>query len=219
VAAAGDLVRRARHSLLDFDGPVCAVFGALPDHEVADRLRAVLADRCQPVTGAAATAHDPFEVLAYATELDTPTTQAVEKAFRAAEVEAVRAAPQTPGLPAVLDHLTSRGLVVTIVSNNSAAVKTYLHTTGFDRYIGSISARTTEDVRRLKPHPHLLHRAITLHGTYPGECLMIGDSITDIHAAGTPVVAYANKPGKHPRLATHHPDALIDRLTDLFPHR
>lgn len=218
---AAELARQARHILLDFDGPVCAVFGHLPDHVVADRLRAILADHDQPVRGTAETAHDPFEVLTYATELDTSTAKAVEEAFRTAEVEAVHTAPQTPDLPTVLDYLASDGRVVTIVSNNSTdAVQTYLQATGLDRYISSISARTVDDARRLKPQPHLLRQAMTLHGTNPGECLMIGDSTTDIHAAraaGTPVVAYANKPGKRERLAPHQPNAIIDHMADLLP--
>jgi phosphoglycolate phosphatase-like HAD superfamily hydrolase len=48
---------------------------------------------------------------------------------------------------------------------------------------------------------------------------MIGDSVTDIQAAkaaGTKVIAYANKPGKRERFAAHQPDALIDSMTVLF---
>ncbi len=169
------------------------------------------------------TAHDPFEVLAYAIRIDDSTARAVEDAFRVGEVEAVDKAPQTPDLPAVLDYLASDGRVVTIVSNNSTdAVETYLRTTGLGRYISSVSARTVDDAGRLKPQPHLLQQAMAIHGTSPGECLMIGDSTTDIQAAraaGTLVVAYANKPGKRERLAAHQPDAIIDHMADLLPQR
>ncbi|SFP83865.1 haloacid dehalogenase superfamily, subfamily IA, variant 3 with third motif having DD or ED/haloacid dehalogenase superfamily, subfamily IA, variant 1 with third motif having Dx(3-4)D or Dx(3-4)E [Saccharomonospora viridis] len=147
----------------------------------------------------------------------------VEAAFQATEVEAVSQAPQAPGLPAVLDYLTSEGRIVTIVSNNSTvAIETYLRQAGLDHYVAGVSARTAADITRLKPNPHLLQQAMTTHGTRPGECLMVGDSVTDIHAAhaaGTPVVAYANKPGKHERLAAHHPDAIISELTRLIPQR
>jgi hypothetical protein len=53
-----------------------------------------------------------------------------------------------------------------------------------------------------------------LHGEDP----LVGDSDTDITAArraGTAVVAYANKPGKHDLLAAHRPDAVIDDLHEL----
>ncbi|WP_019806723.1 HAD family hydrolase [Saccharomonospora halophila] len=221
---AAKLVTRARHILLDFDGPVCAVFSHLPDHAAADRLRARLAElEQQPLPADVAQAHNPFDVLAHAHTLGRTAALEVETVFREAEVQAVRNAQQAPELCPALQHFAAHDRVVTIVSNNSAAaVEAYLQQEGLSRYVSDIAARTPTDIDRLKPDPHLLHRAMTAHGTSPGECLMIGDSSSDIQAAraaGTAVVAYANKPGKHQRLAAHHPDAIIRDLTELMPNR
>lgn len=220
---AAELVTRARHILLNFNGPVCTVFGHLPDHVAADRLRARLAEFEQPLPADVAQAHDPFEVLAHAHTLGRTVAYEVETVFREVEVEAVRNAPQAPALPPALEHLAAHDRAVTIVSNNSTtAVEAYLQQEGLSRYVSDIAARTPTDIDRLKPDPHLLHRAMTAHGTSPSECLMIGDSSSDIQAAraaGIAVVAYANKPAKHQRLAAHHPDAIIRDLSELMPDR
>ncbi len=88
----------------------------------------------------------------------------VEAALQATEVEAVSQAPQAPGLPAVLDYLTSEGRIVTIVSNNSTvAIETYLRQAGLDHYVAGVSARTAADITRLKPNPHLLQQRLAAH--------------------------------------------------------
>jgi phosphoglycolate phosphatase-like HAD superfamily hydrolase len=48
---------------------------------------------------------------------------------------------------------------------------------------------------------------------------MIGDSLTDIdaaRAAGSPGIAYANKPGKWERFAPQQPVAIIGNMTELL---
>ena len=65
--------------------------------------------------------------------------------------------------------------------------------------ISAVVARTEPDTGLLKPHPHLVQRAIDRRRTTPDACVLIGDSATDIpaaRAAGTAVIAYANKHGK-----------------------
>ena len=52
----------------------------------------------------------------------------------------------------------------------------------------------------------------------PDACVLIGDSTTDIlaaRAAGTAVIAYANKHHKRDSFAAYRPDAIIDSITDL----
>jgi phosphoglycolate phosphatase-like HAD superfamily hydrolase len=50
------------------------------------------------------------------------------------------------------------------------------------------------------------------------ECLLIGDSATDMQAAalaGIPSIGYANKPGMHERLAQSGATATVSSLADL----
>lgn len=54
--------------------------------------------------------------------------------------------------------------------------------------------------------------------TTPDQCVMIGDSATDIeaaHAARVAAIAYANKPGKRTRFAVYRPAAIIDHMCEL----
>lgn len=55
-------------------------------------------------------------------------------------------------------------------------------------------------------------------GSQPARCLMVGDSPADIEAArraGTPAVAFANKPGKARHLELFHPTAMVTALAQL----
>jgi phosphoglycolate phosphatase-like HAD superfamily hydrolase len=48
---------------------------------------------------------------------------------------------------------------------------------------------------------------------------MIGDFLTDIEAAraaGSPGIAYANKPAKWERFAPQQPDAILGHMTELL---
>src|SRR5580692_3891445 len=57
----------------------------------------------------------------------------------------------------------------------------------------------------LKPSPHLIQVAINELDASPVECLLVGDSATDIQAAqlaAVDVIGYANRPGEHDTFAT-----------------
>jgi phosphoglycolate phosphatase-like HAD superfamily hydrolase len=206
--------------LLDFDGPVCAVFGGeLPAPEVAHRLAQAARRQGIPVPVDVDTTRDPFDVLHAAARISARGAAAVERALRDAEVRAVATAPVTAGLGEALTALRGSGHTVTIVSNNSdAAVRAFLAGHHLDDLIGHVVARTDPDPSLLKPNPHLVARAIAGNGATPGRCVLIGDSTTDViaaHRAGAAAIAYANKPGKRAALSALAPDALIEHLDDL----
>ncbi|GGI92374.1 hydrolase [Saccharopolyspora subtropica] len=201
--------------LLDFDGPVCAVFGGFPDHQVAAELRTML-DGVLPE--AIDRSRDPFDVLKYAVTTGSQPN-AVERRLTELETRAVTLAPATTGAAEVLDVLARQGIPVVIVSNNSvAAVEAYLRENGLADKVAGVSARESADVERLKPQPYLLLQAAEFLGVPPGECVMIGDSVTDIDAArqaGAKGIGYANKQGKRVRLMRHQPAAIIERMSEL----
>lgn len=211
-----EIVAAHPHVLLDFDGPVCAVFGITSAATVADHLRNLLGG---DVPGVAGTSNDPFDVLIYAATRGPDVLAEVEDEFRRHEVSAVASAPMTRGIRDALSHLTTAGHTITIVSNNSSdAVTAYLSAQYLAAYVDGVSARTEPNPALLKPNSHLLDQAVRRLDTLPEHCVLVGDSIADIEAAraaGAAVIAYANKPGKRDRFASYAPDAVIERLAEL----
>lgn len=214
---AAQIIARKPGVLLDFDGPVCSVFGQFPDHQVADELKAHIGGR---LPRGVDTSHDPFKVLNYSVGLGSIAAD-VELRLRELELEAITIAPATPGTEEFLAYLSGAGINTVVVSNNShAAVEEYLRRTGLNRHVLAISARRGADPDKMKPNPTLLHEATATLRLPAEDCVMIGDSLTDIQAAraaGTMSIGYANKPGKHDRMAKLQPDAVVDRIEELIP--
>jgi beta-phosphoglucomutase-like phosphatase (HAD superfamily) len=89
---------------------------------------------------------------------------------------------------------------------------------GLDDRIELIAARTSPDPTLLKPSPHFIEQAITGLGAPPSECVLIGDSTTDIQAAnraGIDSIGYANRPGKQAHLTATGAAAVVTSLADL----
>ncbi|MFI5777416.1 HAD family hydrolase [Nocardia sp. NPDC051570] len=213
------LLRERPCLLLDFDGPICAVFSGLSNRSAA--LQLIDATGVTPPTEVASTS-DPFDVLNFAASaLGEPTVTRVEECFTNAELEAVRTARPTPHADAVIRSGAVPFRRVAVVSNNSsAAVSAYLAAHGLRPYIAGIFARTSSNVARLKPAPDLLKEAMASLKLPPERCSFVGDSVTDIqaaHAADIPAIAFANKPGKAERLAEYQPEAIITSMSELLP--
>ncbi len=87
----------------------------------------------------------------------------------------------------------------------------------FTRIIG----RTDPDPDLLKPNPHLITRAVKELGADPADCVLIGDSLSDIEGArnaGVLSIGYANKPGKLERFTAGRADAVIASMGELLPY-
>ncbi|MFI7118262.1 HAD family hydrolase [Amycolatopsis sp. NPDC049868] len=207
-----ELLQEKDHVFLDFDGPVCDVFARLPASEVADRLKRLVEP--EPIASA-----DPFDVLRYAVSCGPNAGHVVERQLSRFEGEAVAQTSPSPGVADVLRDWRAQGFTVTIVSNNSVdAVRSFLGLHDLAEFVRGISARTTSDPARLKPHPALLDAAVKALGTSPGQCVMVGDSAADIlaaRAAGVASIALARTPAKRKALAALAPDALVTDLADL----
>jgi phosphoglycolate phosphatase len=212
------IVSRTRHLLLDFDGPICSIYAGLPAVTVADRLRKLFGDHAQLPDEIARSA-DPLEVFAYAATISEELAARVEAEMTAQELAAVATAAPTPYVHEVVTACHNSGRSVAVVSNNSAAaVHTYLARHGLDDRISLVVARTDHDPAFLKPSPHLITQAVRALNAEPGECTLVGDSVTDIqaaHLASVHSIGYANQPGKRQRLTGARADAIIDSLADL----
>ncbi|MEV2226881.1 HAD hydrolase-like protein [Nocardia vinacea] len=216
------IVEKCRIYLFDFDGPICSVFGNLRDHEVAELLRRSLG---LSFPQSIATANDPFVVFRYAALFGGPTARKAERELARLEVEAVRSAPPTAAAHELIRLITDRSGTVAIVSNNSGdAVHRYLtdHDLGgrvAGNYSRGVLPGTAHYLSRLKPDRFPLERAMAGLGVGPDECVYVGDSVTDIqaaHAAGMPVVALADKPGKDEAFAPHSPEVTISTMEPLL---
>jgi HAD superfamily hydrolase (TIGR01549 family) len=212
------LVDRARFLLLDFDGPVCAIFANHPAPKVAAELRRLLVDQGVPLPEHIRTEADPLAVLHFTATLGKRRiVRRVDDALRSAEVTAARTAEPTPYAREVIVAAQHSGRHVAIVSNNSAeAVRAYLIARRLDGYVHPVVGRAYASPAQMKPNPAPVLAAVAELHADPGTCLMIGDSASDItaaHAARVPAIGYANKPGKSLRLATA--DAVITSMADL----
>jgi HAD superfamily hydrolase (TIGR01509 family) len=213
------IIDRTRYLLLDFDGPICAIFAGLPAPSVAARLRELLSADGQPLPESVAGEDDPIEVLRFTSSLDPDTTIRVETALRDAERAATATATPTPYARDVLLACHQTGRRVAVISNNSqAAVETYLQAHHLTEPVDVIVGRTEPDPRLLKPHPHLVLQALHMLDGNPATSALVGDSTSDIQsakAAGTRSVGYANKPGKYERLHRAGADAVVTTMGEL----
>lgn len=212
------LVERARYLLLDFDGPICRVFANHSAATIAAELRRVLVDQGVSVPEALLDESDPLEIMRQSVtfrRLGLP--RRVEEALRAAELLAVRSSEPTPYAREVIVAAHHSGRRVAIVSNNSAeAVRAYLTERRLVGYVHPIIGRAFADPARMKPNPWPVLAVVRELGAQPEECLLIGDSTSDVdaaQAARVPVIGYANKPGKRARLAKA--DVIIDGMAEL----
>ncbi|MGD9988685.1 HAD family hydrolase [Pseudonocardia sp.] len=209
----------ARHILLDFDGPVCAVYGGTSDRVVAEHLRGLISTSGWELSGDVKATSDPLEILRYSASLGATPLRLIEDEFTAREIEAVGAATPTPGLREALEALTDADRTVTIVSNNSErAIRAYLDRTCLRRHVAGVVGRIAYEPTRMKPRPDLLLAAVSERGAEPTSCVMIGDSVSDIEAAkaaGVPSIGYANRPVKRARLEAAAPSFVMDSMYEI----
>ncbi|WP_040827749.1 HAD family hydrolase [Nocardia jiangxiensis] len=204
--------------LLDFDGPVCSLFSDPTDRAAVAELGAELPE---PLPGELRDANDPFAVLRYAATVYGDSVMAgLERRFTEFELAAVQGAEPTPSADEVIRSAATNSRMVAVVGNNSpAAIDAYLTQHGLRSFVSGIFGRTAVNLMKLKPAPFLLEEAAGRLAGHPGDCVFVGDSITDLeaaHASRVPVVAFANKPGKADHLARHRPAAVIHDMAELL---
>lgn len=213
------LLRERRHVLLDFDGPICAVFPGNRGRDACDAMRGLLGRRWRQLPDEVYAADDPFVVLSYFDREERELADAAENALTTQETSTVATAPPTPGALKAIEALQSSGHTVTIVSNNSeAAIWAFLEAQALAGTIDGVVGRRRHRTQDLKPQPYMLTRAIEQRGGRPADAVLLGDSVTDIQAAraaGTAAIAFANKPGKDRALRSFEPDALIMSMHDV----
>lgn len=214
------IIARTRYLLLDFDGPVCDIFAGHTDRTVADKLRKLIsAHGITPPPADVADTPDPLAVFIYSATISADVAAEVEAELTEQELTAVPTARPGPYVHDVVTSARQSGRTIAVVSNNSQrAVQAYLARHGLDDRIDLISARTSSDPGLLKPSPHLVQQAMARLAAMPAECVLVGDSVSDIqagHQAGIATIGYANRDGKPDSLSAAGATAIITSLADL----
>ncbi|HEX3731809.1 MAG TPA: HAD hydrolase-like protein [Mycobacteriales bacterium] len=213
-----NLLANATTVFLDFDGPVCSIFGGFSADKVADQLKEALRQWDAIDHKSLNSETDPLQIL-HAIERDkSKEVLQAEELLTRLEVLAVESAVPALHLNEVLDACKVTRREVFIVSNNSAsAVHKYLALQGLTDGISGVVGRDPIP-SLMKPSPHLVNKALTVAHAIADEAIFIGDSTTDVeaaHAANVACIGYANKPGKLQRLTEAGADAVVTSMSEI----
>lgn len=141
---------------------------------------------------------DPLRLLQWTGTHQPALIADVEKRLLVAERNAAKTAAPTVHADTVLKNASESGLGIAVVSNNSTlAVRTYLEMHGLAAHVSAVCGRVPGHPELMKPNPHLVVRASELLGARAGRCVLVGDSATDMEAAGAAGarrVGYAKAP-------------------------
>lgn len=207
------LVQESSAILLDFDGPVCRLFSAVPAPEIAGEIRSLLHEKSVRVPEPMMTVGDPLALLRWVGKSSPHLLPEVERIQVESEVEAARLAEPTSGAAELVRSSTAHGRPVVIVTNNSAeAVEVYLDRLSLTACVTGISARITGRPDLMKPDAHLVLRGADIAGTSPSACVLIGDSSTDMQAAkkaGARCIGYAKSDARASELSAAGADVVV----------
>jgi phosphoglycolate phosphatase-like HAD superfamily hydrolase len=137
---------RCHHLLLDFDGPVCAVFATTPSQVVADELRTALRAADVPIPEPVTGMDNPLEVFQVVARWHPDAAPIAQRELTRLELKAIPGARPTEGAGDLIATATNTGRTVTIVTNNSGiAVRAYLDAHGLSRYLTGVIGRDDAD--------------------------------------------------------------------------
>ncbi|MFF4271195.1 HAD family hydrolase [Streptomyces sp. NPDC001536] len=194
--------------LFDFDGPICRLFPDESSRPVADELRGMLAREgaTHLLTAGEQRNKDPHVVLQAVHRARPKRDQlvrAMEEHVSRREVTAAGQALPTPGAKELIHRLRKNGLRLAVVTNNSPrAADRYLRDWGMRDQFTAIHGRSS-DPDLMKPHPHVVLRALRSLDMSPTKAVMIGDTPTDLEAArhaGVRFIGYGRNEPKRQRL-------------------
>lgn len=212
-----DVLADVRYVLLDFDGPVCAVFSDRPNHVTATELRNLLESKGIALPEQFSSNRDPLKILTWVSKAHPHHTVVVDDVLTEQEVASTPTARPTAGAHALLRRLAARHISVAVVSNNSEqSIRRYLETHDLTNLVNVVVGRAHGRPDLMKPDPHSLNVAMKRLGAEPSECVFVGDTPTDVQAARAAdvrVVGYAKSDRHRQALVNAGPDLLVDNMT------
>jgi HAD superfamily hydrolase (TIGR01549 family) len=205
--------------LLDFDGPVCALFANYSPRLTAAAARAEFSRRGIGLPRGLRETSGALVLVRWALLNAPDAAPAIEAIQEAGELQAVHTARPTPGAADAIVAAAGRGLKMAIVSNNSPrVVKEYISREGLASYIADVTGREAGNVNSLKPSPEPVLKAAVAISVPADRCVMIGDSASDIEAAiraGSRSIGYACTRPEASALSAAGADAVISSMTTL----
>ena len=178
------LLPRTRYLLLDFDGPICAIFaGRRRPRRRARAARRALERRTSRSPSDVAAATDPFDVLRFAATVGPELAERIE---HAATRGRTRRRSHRHAHPARRPTSSPRGATPAEPSPPSATTRQRRSrptspTTASE--LDAIVARTSPDPALLKPSPHLCTKQCAPSTPSRSDSTIVGDSPSDIVAA------------------------------------
>jgi HAD superfamily hydrolase (TIGR01509 family) len=219
VTDAARLVSESSAVLLDFDGPVTPLMPAPANVGAADAARRALDARGSTPPDSLATTSDHLAVLRWAWSHMPEALADIDGACTIAEMDSVQTCTPTPGAHTLLTALDATGTPVVIVSNNAAAaIYAYLQRHHLTAYVRDVLGRPFMRPDLMKPHPHIVRRALTITGASAENVVLIGDSVSDIEVArtvGVHSIGYAKTQRRGIELHEAGADAVVDSMADL----
>jgi HAD superfamily hydrolase (TIGR01509 family) len=218
------VIRHARVVLWDFDGPICRLFARHSAERVAGELVDWLEGRGLHglLSAAERESLDPHVVLRAVDRRhpDSDLVAELEERLTQEELRAAGSAMPTAWADPLIRTWTAVGSRLAIATNNSPrVVRAYLDGRGLTGCFAPHIYGRTQDLRRLKPDPHCLNRALSAMGAAPTDALMIGDNPSDHAAAvraGVPFLGYARNERMAKRLLEAGAGQVVSSLEPLL---
>ena len=202
--------------LLDFDGPVADLFPSGSGSRIAAETRAPIVQAGVEIPEPVASTREHLMVLEFAAVHARMALDAAEELAVVGEIACARVAPITAGVVEFLRACAEAGLPVAIVSNNAGpAIEVFLERFALVDQVAAICGRPFARPELMKPHPALVEQALEALKKDAGECVLIGDSVTDIEVsrlAGVRSIGYAKNPQRGEELGEAGADALTDSM-------
>ena len=215
-AAMDGILRRTRHLILDFDGPVCTLYARKPARLAADRLREILAPHIREIPSAVATATDPLAVLAYAAGISPQLAEQADAELTRYELSAAATAQPAGYSHDVIASAREGHRTITVISGSARAVLAYLDRASLDELVGLVVGRTG-DAPEAAAERHLVGRALSALSADPATCTLVAESasvLASARASGIATIAYARTQAVQ-NLTSAHAEATVTSLADL----
>ncbi|GAA1557430.1 HAD family hydrolase [Kribbella lupini] len=211
-----EMLRGSRVVLLDFDGPVADLFPQGSGSRIGDAAREPLMRAGVEMPEAVRRTVEHLVVLEFAGAHAPGVVDEVERASVAGEIEAAGTAPVTAGVVDFLAACAETGRQVVVVSNNcEPSIVQWLEREGLQGQVAGVVGRPFGQPGLMKPNPALLDGVLKELDVPAGNCLMVGDSLSDIEfgrRVGARSVGYAKSAERGTALAEAGADAITDDM-------
>ena len=211
------ILSRARHLILDFNGPVCQLYTDQSEHLAADQLRAILARHHTGIPEAIAAATDPLAILAYAAAANPQLAEELDAELTRREYTAALTAQPAGYSHDLISSAREGHRTITVISTSSdIAIRAYLHTASLDEQVTAVIGRTGPSPDSATGH-NLITRALKALRAEPAECALIAESadvLDQAAASGIAAIAYARTAAIR-NLAAKRSWSAVSSLADL----